>query len=149
MKIKKLNEEIVEYNKVQRLNLKLSNNNSVVATVFETYDAKNLSTTVDWELVDGTLTDEERDEVDEYIENLDHDDKTRKFEDDDGNEHGKRARYLRLCEQVCATADEFKNDEHELESVMLKNAFTVFMEQLTEDDQKRILEKLDKEVDIE
>jgi hypothetical protein len=101
--------------------------------------------TVDWELVDGTLTDEERDEIDDYIKNFKHDETSKKFEDDNGNAHGKRDRYLRFCEQVYTTAEKFKSDDHELEAVMLKNAFTVFMKQLTEDDQAQLLKELDKE----
>jgi hypothetical protein len=49
-----------------------------------------------------------------------------------------KKRYLQLCEELFALAEDFNRDEHTTESLMLKEVFRDITEKLNEEQQKEL-----------
>ena len=52
-------------------------------------------------------------------------------------------RYLQLCEDLFALAEDFNRDEHQTEALMLKEVFRDITEKLNEEQQKSLREAMD------
>lgn len=52
-------------------------------------------------------------------------------------------RYLQLCEELFALAEDFNRDEHITEALMLKEVFRNIIEKLNEEQQKELQENMD------
>jgi hypothetical protein len=52
-------------------------------------------------------------------------------------------RYLQLCEELFALAEDFNRDEHTTESLMLKEVFRDITKKLNEEQQKELQENMD------
>lgn len=52
-------------------------------------------------------------------------------------------RYLQLCEDLFAIAEDFNRDEHTKEALILKKAFAEISEKLSEEQQKELRDNMD------